>query len=194
MKKIITILTLGLLSSTFANEMYKYKKAVLDLSAENLWKLTAQKYESKKVWYFTDKPIPKSWSGIAACRIEDERTSKDSTCDYFFKSSHPNNRFIGDYPYNSASEGYPHHPDKIPSGGCMDVVGLKGKCTHQKDEKLCGISKDVKVVLKKYVEVAFNDKSDPCGLYEFAKTKHIKAALEYIESLKNPEKEIKKGP
>ena len=161
-----------------------YKKEMLKLSPEQLWQISQMTKRDKGVWYFTDKTIDKVWYGTGACYIKDQRTCKNCSCDYAFKSKHPNNRYKGDYPYESYSEGYPHHPDKIPVSGCMQINKLKGSCDHLENFGLCNISSDVKVVLKEYIKKALNDPKDPCGLYEFSKTDFYKEVISKIKDIK----------
>jgi hypothetical protein len=167
----------------WAYSYQEYKKDMLSLSPEQLWSISLLKKEGKGVWYFTDKPIKKTWYGTGACFVKDQRTCADCTCDYSFKSKHPNNRYLGDFPYQTYNEGYPHHPDKIPVSGCMPVLKLKGDCNHLSQYGLCNISSDVKVVFKKFFEKALKDKKDPCGLREFAKSNFFQEVSKKIKAL-----------
>lgn len=162
-----------------ASDVDEYKELILSLDTTTLWKLKDLKFEDERIWYYTDGGVKKVWSAFGACRIEDQRTCKDCSCDYYFKSSHPNNRFKGDFPYNSYSEGYPQSPEKLPSSGCMQIDGLKGDCSYNNAFKLCHISNNPEVVLKEYIKHAFNNKKDPCGLKEFVFTKYKKQILNH---------------
>ena len=196
MFKIIAILLFANIAS--ALEIREYKKKILSLSSDQLWELKDKKFKDNRVWYFSDGSKKKVWSIIGACKLEDKRTCKDCTCDYYFKSYHPHNRFKGDYPYNTFSEGYPQSPNKLPSSGCMQVNGHKGTCSFNNAYKLCNLSNNPKVVFKAYVTHAFNDSKDPCGLKEFVNSEYAQKFIDIINSteesaLKDRKEEKKKG-
>lgn len=171
---------------SYSSEIEEYKKKILELDEEVIWQLQNIKFEDSRIWYFSDGGIKKVWSPLGACRAEVKTECADCSCDYYFKSSHPNNRFIGDFPYETVSEGYPQSPNKLPSTGCMQVDGARGACSFNNKYKLCNISDNYKAVFKEYIRYAFNDKKDPCGINEFFYTKYKDLALEH--ELINPKK------
>tara|TARA_B100001971_G_scaffold215193_1_gene260082 strand:- start:169158 stop:169742 length:585 start_codon:yes stop_codon:yes gene_type:complete len=176
--KLISLLTI-LSIQVYAMSLEDYKKTILNLSADKMWEIKDLTFKDNRTWYFTDGAIKKIWSPFGACRLEDKRTCKDCTCDYYFKSKHPNNRFKGDYPYTTFSEGYPISPNKLPSSGCMQVDGLKGTCSYDNVYKLCYLSNNPKVVFKAYITHAFNNPKDPCGVREFLNTDFPKEVIQH---------------
>lgn len=191
--KSISIFLLLLSSSIYAMELEQYKKLILSQTPETLWELRDLKFEDQRIWYFTDGSIKKIWSAFGACKIDDKRTCKDCTCDFYFKSPHPNNRFKGDYPYNTFSDGYPQSPNKLPSSGCMQINGLKGSCSYNNHYGLCNLSNNPKVVFKAYIKHAFENKNDPCGLREFLNTEFVEKIVKHPSLNSKAKKEKKKG-
>ena len=176
MKKLIFMFAFT--NAIYAMSLAQYKAKITELDAQTIWELKDIKYKDSRIWYYGDGGIQKEWSPLGACRIEIKTQCKECECDYYFKSSHPNNRFKGDFPYDNYSDGYPQSPNRFPTEGCMHVKKKRGTCSFDNHYKLCELSDDPKVVFKAYLRHAFYDPKDPCGLKEFFYTPHKDEALQ----------------